>query len=573
MTSRKPPGKAIGRAKILGLTMTATAACLAVTATSASAINSGLDVTEERRVGQFSSVVGVETNQKEGFGVCGGVYIGAFTVLTAAHCVTKDGGESRTSLQPSDVQIRAKSLKYGVGGIVAPVGEVHVHPDYAPGATDLDGVSAPPAFDVAILKLTSELPGVTPAQVPSTPPTENDLKQPAYVAGWGNNEKGEAPDVMQFVDLKVIENSKCAELFERDKSDFGPSVLCAGPVNSADIQGVNKGDSGGPLLLGKPGGVQQVIGIASFARKGLKAGQPSGFARTSTIASWIANSHKTLAFGGTPTVATSTLGGTYVADTSGTVSVVNESNNIIREVHFGGSLSAISTSPDGQRIYVADAQSGDLLVLNSELAEIARVSVGAANALSVSPDGKIIYVANEGDDTLIAIETGSNKVVSKVKAESPSSVTSTNELIYSVGTGQDFVAVRDPVSLQVLQEIPVNSARAVKASSDAKYLYVAGGFGSDGKISVIDTSTLQQVTTWSVPGTPQEISLDPQGKYAYISTSRNTVSMAEISTGHVTSITVGTLPGSIDITPNGKSIFVANRLSHSVSVLAPTWRE
>ncbi len=90
-----------------------------------------------------------------------------------------------------------------------------------------------------------------------------------------------------------------------------------------------------------------------------------------------------------------------------------------------------------------------------------------------------------------------------------------------------------------------------------------------GTVSVIDTSTNAVTATVTVGSNPFGIAITPNGSYAYVANEgAGTVSVIDTSTNVVTAtVTVGTQPTGVAITPNGSYAYVANNGSASVSVI------
>lgn len=96
-------------------------------------------------------------------------------------------------------------------------------------------------------------------------------------------------------------------------------------------------------------------------------------------------------------------------------------------------------------------------------------------------------------------------------------------------------------------------------------------FGSD-TVSVIDELSNAIVATVSVGSEPNRVAITPDGAFAYVSIySGNTVSVIATATNSVVAtIPVGENPAGVVITPDGAFAYVANVNDNSVSVIATT---
>lgn len=111
---------------------------------------------------------------------------------------------------------------------------------------------------------------------------------------------------------------------------------------------------------------------------------------------------------------------TGVAST-GTVSVIDlSSRQVIHTIEVLLHPSDMAVSPDGLYLYVANANSDAISVIDTEKDNVVKTLVtkpmpdlpfgSMPNALAVSPDGQTLYVANGGNNLLATLDLGSGKV-------------------------------------------------------------------------------------------------------------------------------------------------------------------
>lgn len=95
----------------------------------------------------------------------------------------------------------------------------------------------------------------------------------------------------------------------------------------------------------------------------------------------------------------------YVAADGSLLVIDTVSRSILRDVAIGENLRAVAVSPDGNYVYVADSNTGEVHVYNARTGMVsASILVGSQpNSLVVSPDGSRVYVANTSSDTVSVI--------------------------------------------------------------------------------------------------------------------------------------------------------------------------
>ncbi len=109
----------------------------------------------------------------------------------------------------------------------------------------------------------------------------------------------------------------------------------------------------------------------------------------------------------------------YVSEWSGGGLAVIDTGagTLLRHVATGGHASGLALSPDRTRLYVANATSDTVSVVDTrtdtvvgavDLSPYPKAPMGSMpNAVAVSPDGKTLYVANGGNNDVAVVDTGS----------------------------------------------------------------------------------------------------------------------------------------------------------------------
>jgi YVTN family beta-propeller protein len=108
----------------------------------------------------------------------------------------------------------------------------------------------------------------------------------------------------------------------------------------------------------------------------------------------------------------------YVSEwNGGGVSVIDTTQaKLLRRIATGGHASSLALSPNGDRLYVANATSDTVSVIDTssdtvvgavDLRPYPDAPMGSMpNAVALSPDGKTLYVANGGNNDVAVVDTG-----------------------------------------------------------------------------------------------------------------------------------------------------------------------
>ena len=161
--------------------------------------------------------------------------------------------------------------------------------------------------------------------------------------------------------------------------------------------------------------------------------------------------------------------------------------------------------------------------------------------------------------------------------------------VFIADQGSGTVTVIDVVSFKKLAIIPVGrSPHNVQVAPDAKRLWVTNngrpsaseqhqsstgpGHGQStgrGELWVLDIGTHAVVATVSVGSHPAHVVLTPDGRHAYVTNGGDgTVSVVDTQAGRLTAtIRVGDSPHGIRMSPDGREAYVANLKGGTVSII------
>jgi hypothetical protein len=209
---------------------------------------------------------------------CTGSVVASNVVLTAAHCVLRDGYEA--AVDPAYFRVVTGNVHYlAEPRTISTVTSFAVAPNFRTEPP----LPSPVAGDVAVLILARPI---------SSPPVRLATSKvwsvgtPIVFAGWGESGIPNAGDLLRIGKGRVQSDSYCVAHF----GQHDPSQQICAQDTLEHRYAACHGDSGGPLLMTAPGTVDEPlqIGIVSFGAGDCSPEAPSFSARADTVASWVA---------------------------------------------------------------------------------------------------------------------------------------------------------------------------------------------------------------------------------------------------------------------------------------------
>lgn len=204
-----------------------------------------------------------------------------------------------------------------------------------------------------------------------------------------------------------------------------------------------------------------------------------------------------------------------------------------------GDPGAITSSPDGSRLYVSltnlgELGSGVISVLDSEtLQEVARMQVPGHYPYA----GKVWMNAAGTKGYL--------------------------------GTNSATVQVFDAVSNVMTTSVPIRDSQAIAFSPDGARVYITD---YNNRMTVVDAQTDTIIDEWEFDpayGTFGDLEIDPTGSFAYVAGRRaHSVYVIDLTSGAVAaSIEMGGPPGTLALTHDGKSLYVTDAFNGQTSIV------
>ncbi|UKY53114.1 serine protease [Streptomyces inhibens] len=200
---------------------------------------------------------------------CGGVLVGHSTVVTAAHCLSKEVlGVPWRQVRDLRVVIGRDNLTGGGGQELKPA-KVWVNPRYDSWTNE---------GDMAVLTLDKPVPN-RPIPIAGRHDSAYQPGSRATVYGWGDTTGGGSyASRLRSAHVNVLRDEVCARAYPGNADGkYRPrSMVCAGePEGGRDAC---QGDSGGPLVVRG-----RLVGLVSWGTGCGQAGSPGVYTRASAL--------------------------------------------------------------------------------------------------------------------------------------------------------------------------------------------------------------------------------------------------------------------------------------------------
>jgi YVTN family beta-propeller protein len=237
-------------------------------------------------------------------------------------------------------------------------------------------------------------------------------------------------------------------------------------------------------------------------------------------------------------------------------------------VHHGGSREGQGTSLE------SDLDANSLWAINAENANVlARVSVGKGPTHPiVSPDGRWIYVTNTDEGSVSVIDTTIWQVTSTITdlpEPHDGTLTPDGRYLYLATAGDSTMTVVDTQTRMVTQKFRVGTKPRGLAvgGENGEIAYVTNK--GDGTLSMINVSVGKVVKTFYVGEGAHAIRVGPDKNTAYIALSKEDAVAAvdPAKAAVLKKIKVGRTPEQVDLSSDGKWLFVSNNLDNTVSIV------
>jgi YVTN family beta-propeller protein len=255
--------------------------------------------------------------------------------------------------------------------------------------------------------------------------------------------------------------------------------------------------------------------------------------------------------------------------------IIDAHTNMLKQsISIGNSFVGVDFSPGGDRIYVGGGASNDVkfFALGPGGAFVPDGTVGIAGAapsgLAQNADGSRIYVALNLVNQVAVIDTATRAIVTRVP----------------VGT-YPYTAVMSADGTKVYVSNWGGKIPGPGDLTDGMFPVVVDqrtGIPVSGTVSVIDTATNTVVNTIEVGLHPCGMALSPSGDRLYVTNANSdTVSVIDTASDTVTKTlhvgqvgpgrvpVLGSSPNAVTVSPDGRTLYVANAAENAVAVVDP----
>lgn len=276
---------------------------------------------------------------------------------------------------------------------------------------------------------------------------------------------------------------------------------------------------------------------------------------------------------GAHSVAAHSDGRIYLNTTENRVAVLDAATRrILRYIRVGDTPSHLELSNDGRRLYVANAGSNDVTVVDTTTDTILTTAVTGNRPLlpCVAPGSGVVYLPSGPDET-VAVLGGDGEAIATIpvgKAPHDTAVSPNGRWAYQPNSASHTVTVIDAVKQCAIGEVAVGSGPShVAFTPDSGYAYVANTLSDD--VSVVATASHEVVAT--IPaGTGAHLPvLSHDGEVGYVADfASDDLTVWDTKSNQVTArINVGVYPHFFIISPDDRWIVVSNTGESSVCLV------
>jgi YVTN family beta-propeller protein len=261
-----------------------------------------------------------------------------------------------------------------------------------------------------------------------------------------------------------------------------------------------------------------------------------------------------------------------------TISVVDgKTRKVVATVRVGVAPTQMAVSPDRSSVYIANAGSNSVSVINTTNNAIARTIAlprrSRPMGVALSPNGRDLYIADGGSNRVSVLDTRTKRVVASVRVGTQPvsvAVAADGKTVYAANSGSGDVSVIDARTKRVVNSIPTGGfASGVAVTPDGASIYVTNELSG---VTVINAATGTVQKRLREPS-PFSVAVSPKGDRAYVTDlGPGTLTIINTRTHRVSSTVsigpYGTDPFTVGAT--GDAVYVADQGANTLSVIDPS---
>ncbi len=208
-------------------------------------------------------------------------------------------------------------------------------------------------------------------------------------------------------------------------------------------------------------------------------------------------------------------------------------------------------SPDGKFLTVNGLARNQVDIYDADSMKLLKrfAVVATPSHLAYAPDSSVVFVSLQDSDRLEAFDLRSmTEKWSMPVGRTPAGVMWLNGRVLVADMGTDYIAVVDPATGKVIRHVQTGrGAHNLFLSPDGKILWVNNRAG--GTTVALDSTTLQPIRSYSIPGGPDDMAFAPGGKIWITRRWAEKVAVLDPATGAYETIHVGRSPHGIFLNP------------------------
>jgi YVTN family beta-propeller protein len=211
-----------------------------------------------------------------------------------------------------------------------------------------------------------------------------------------------------------------------------------------------------------------------------------------------------------------------------------ESAKVLARVSVGKGPTHPMVSPEGRWIYVTNTDEGSVSVIDTTTWQVTATiaDLPEPHDGALTPDGRHLYIATAGDATMTVVDTKTKMVTRKfsvgTKPRGLAAGGENGEIAYVTNKGDGTLSVINVSDGKLVKTFYIGEgAHAIRVSPDKSTAYIA--LSKEDAVAVVDPAKAVVSKKISVGRTPEQLDLSKDGKWLFVSNnSDNTVSIIDL---------------------------------------------